>query len=100
MPPYSAEELRQIAGQLPASFIESAPVSRPTAVDRIGGVVGLIECCSENVAFERDPHGIIRFVVSDVEDEWIEMGQIEDLTAGPLDFEVRHGRSVRIFHNS
>jgi hypothetical protein len=53
-------------------------------------VVGWIEYRCENVVFERDPHGIIRFVVCGIEDEWIEVGQIEDLTPDLLVLEVRH----------
>ncbi len=77
--------------QFPASFIESTPVSWPTAVDQIGSVVGWIEYRRENVVLERYPNGIIRFVVCDVEDEWIKMGQIKDLTPDLLVFEVGHG---------
>lgn len=83
-------------GQLPASFIESAPVSLPTAVDQIRGVVVWIEYRCEHMVFKGDPHGIIRFGVCNIEDEWIEVGQIEDLTLDLLAFELRHSRSVAI----
>ena len=90
MAPDSAEELWQIVGQFPPSFIESAPVARPAAIDQIGGVIGWIEYRCENVILERDPDGIIRFVMRDIEDEWIKVGQIKDLTPDLLVFKMWH----------
>ena len=59
-----------------------------------------IESGSEDMVFKCDTDSIICVVMCHDEAEWIEVSQVKLLTSDLLVLEVRHGRSVAIFHDS
>lgn len=59
-----------------------------------------IKCGGEDMVFKRDTDSIICAVMCDHDAEWIEVSQVKYLTSDLLVLEVRHGRSVAIFHDS
>ena len=52
------------------------------------------------MVFKCDTDSIVCVVMCDDEAEWIEVSQAKYLTSDLLVLEVRHGRSVAIFHDS
>lgn len=96
----SEEQPRQSLRLLPAGSVERAPISWSSAVNQIGRMKCRIKRGREDVVFKRDADSIICAVLCDDEVEWIEVSQVKYLTSDLLVLEVRHGRSVAIFHDS